>query len=270
MKLTHLLPPGVALLLVAAGMERERRGLEKLEAENVVLRNHAAAIRTERPANELFPKLDRTGTENSGIGGGELDWVAVVALDDGRMNNNLDIAAWNEFKARVAEMDEDELTAASEEILGLNLPVIPRENLLEMFLSRLARQNSEQAIRRFFGRTRSDAVFLHAWETWLKKDAGAASAWFDEQIAAGKTEGKRLDGSDASRPSFERILISELIASDPAALVRRLQSLPREMLVRISGMFDLTDFDEAAQRVLSDVYQIPDGGNESQENPESR
>jgi hypothetical protein len=42
-------------------------------------------------------------------------------------------------------------------------------------------------------------VLTDALDDWTKKDSAAATAWFDEQIKAGKFESITLDGKSSGR-----------------------------------------------------------------------
>jgi len=251
----HLLPPAMALLIVGAGMGYTRLGLDRLEAENVVLQKHAATvIRAEETPEELFPKAVHSRKVQLGISEGKWDWEAVAALVIGRRNGNGDSRALAEFQKRVAAMNEEELLAAIEEILALDLPGETRQYLLWEFMNPLEEKNPELALRRLFGRL-GDGSFSNAWTEWLQKDLGAATAWFDEQIAAGKTEGKRLDGSDASRIQFEGQLIYQLFTSDPAAAMKRLEALPADLVEIVCRRFCIGGVNVSAQKTLADFYR---------------
>jgi hypothetical protein len=152
-------------------------------------------------------------------------------------------------------MNEEELLAAIEEILALDVPAKTRQNLLNSFTGPLEKKNPELALRRLFGRLGGHQSLSAAWTNWLKEDVGAATAWFDEQIVAGKTEGKRLDGSDASRNPFEGELINMLFASDPAAAVKRLEALPAGLVEMVSRHFSIGQVDVSAQKTLADFFR---------------
>jgi hypothetical protein len=94
---------------------------------------------------------------------------------------------------------------------------------------------------------------------WAKKDVGMASAWFDQQIAAGKFDSKSLDGKSRSRMNLESILMSALLASDPAAVDRRLSALPDDQHADVVSNFNLNSDKEESQLAFAKLVrdQVP-------------
>jgi hypothetical protein len=58
-------------------------------------------------------------------------------------------------------------------------------------------------------------------------------AWFDEMIAAGKLDSKRLDGENQLLTDLSGHLIESQLASDPAAALERLKSLEEDQQMEV-------------------------------------
>ena len=83
---------------------------------------------------------------------------------------------------------------------------------------------------------------------WAGKNPVAATAWLDQQIAAGKFDSKSLNGKSPTWLTFEGSLIMALKSTDPAAALARLKSLPenqRLSSLRTAGR-DIKDEDQLA------------------------
>jgi len=101
--------------------------------------------------------------------------------------------------------------------------------LEQMIILPLVEKDPELALTRFIHRLGDSSLtwqFSLAMQKWAKKDPAAASAWFDQQIAAGKFDSKALDGYSQSRVDFEEILLDTMLSTDPEAAGRRLAAMP--------------------------------------------
>ena len=228
-KPSHLLFPVAALLLVGAWIGIQRRALATLETESRRLGPHASPAVKPSLAEELFPELQQARAKRTIKFGGLPEWQVLAELANGRWNGRPDargLAEFAEFEKLVKAMGKEELIAKIEEILALDLEEGTRWHLIDEFLRPLFDQDPELALRRLFGKLgKGDRSLSGAWMDWSKKDIGAATAWFDEQIAAGTVDPKRLDGSDGCRAAFEGQLVRRLLACDPAAATRRVENL---------------------------------------------
>jgi hypothetical protein len=137
------------------------------------------------------------------------------------------------FQRRLMKMDTQELLAAFDSIAALDLGEEERMMLEKMLIGPLVTKDPELALNRFANRLNDDKSGL-SWQLgnalgeWAKKDATAATAWFDKQIAAGSFDTKSLDGKSQIRKNFESNLIKQLLSSDPAAAGARVTSLPTD------------------------------------------
>ena len=226
MKSTHFLLPIVALGFVGSWIGIQRRTLTTLEDENMVLGRHASPAEMLDSKEELFPELEKTRAKRTIKFGGLPEWQALAELVAGRSNGRPDARSLAEFDKLVKAMGNEELVTKIEEIMALDLEEKIRWNLINEFLRPLIDQDAELALRRLFGKLgKGDRSLSGAWMAWSTKDIRAATAWFDEQIAAGKVDPKRLDGSDGCRVYFEGQLVRLLLACDPAAATRRVENL---------------------------------------------
>lgn len=137
------------------------------------------------------------------------------------------------LQAQLQDMTADELLVAMDEIAALDIPAEAKTRLEQMLMGPLLQKEPELGLSRFIDRI-SDEQNGIAWQLsnalkeWAAKEPGKASAWFDEQIAAGKFDSRALDGKSESRIQFEGAMISALLSTDPGAARRRLQGIPED------------------------------------------
>ena len=204
----------------------QRRTLTTLENANGRLVRPAFPAGKLGFTEELFPELEKTRAKRTIKFGGLPEWQVLAELVAGRSNGRPDARSLAEFDKLVKAMGNEELVTKIEEIMALDLEEKIRWNLINEFLRPLIDQDAELALRRLFGKLgKGDRSLSGAWMAWSKKDIRAATAWFDEQIAAGTVDPKRLDGSDGCRAQFEGQLVRLLLACDPAAATRRVENL---------------------------------------------
>lgn len=163
-----------------------------------------------------------------------LDWKKLgEQLEKWQYGGDGDDRFHQPFFRRLQAMTTSELLAALAEIKDLELSKNARASLENSLGFTLVTKDPELALNHFSDRLGelgygAGQSLPGAFGTWLKKQPGAATAWFDQQIAAGKFESKALDGLSTGRIMFESILISELIVSDSEAAGRRLDALPED------------------------------------------
>lgn len=144
-----------------------------------------------------------------------------------------DMRTYLRLQQKFSAMSKEELVSALDEIATLDMPDESRQMLQQLLLGPLCEKDPEYALTRYFDRV-DDQNGMMSWRLasamrdWAGKDPAAATAWFDQQIAAGKFDSKSLDGKSRARMQFEGSLIGALIATDPAAAALRLKSLPED------------------------------------------
>ena len=137
------------------------------------------------------------------------------------------------LRQKLSALSKEELISALDEIAILDLPDASRQALQRMLLGPLCEKDPECALTRYFEPINDENStlrwqFANAMTDWAGKNPAAATAWFDQQIAAGKFDGKSLDGKSQAWIQFEGSLITGLISIDPAAAALRLKSLPED------------------------------------------
>lgn len=240
MKPIHFLPPVAALVVAATWLGIQRHSMAVMKHDNLVLQQHLAAARATAAIGDLSRATaeapDQTARDKRPI-----DWRKIAGQFADMQNGGLrDLRTMMRFQTRIQAMTQQELVAALDEIATLDLPAASRAMLEQMLIGPLIQKDPEFALTRFIDRLQDDHGSVgwqlsHALQEWAKKDVTKASAWFDQQIAAGKFDSKTLDGKSQSRLRFEGNLIGVLLASDPAAAARRLGALPADQRAEALG-----------------------------------
>jgi hypothetical protein len=231
-KLKFLIPPAIALALVAIWIGRERSSISLLEQKSAVLKQHltARASGSGPDAASLKSKsADPLVKEKTPI-----DWKKVAAKRGEISTTDIgELADYLRLQRKLNKLSKAELISALDEIAVLDLPDDSRRALEQMLLGPLCKKDPECALTRYFERINEEDSLMRndlaaAMKDWAGKNPVAATAWFDQQIAAGKFDSKSLDGRSEARMQFEGELIIGLISTDPAAAALRLKSLPED------------------------------------------
>ncbi len=229
LKPLNIIPPVVALVIAGGWVGSQRRTISILEEETTVLQKRLAARLAGTDAGPAPGKPAAPGKATKGHE--PIDWKKLAAqMDEMNRGDSMgDVRAMLKLQKQLMSMSRDELAAALKEIGALDLPADARAMLEGALIGPLIQKDQEFALTTFADRLNDDRGGMNwqlssAMREWLKKDPGAASAWFDQQIAAGKFDSKSLDGKNRGRMQFEATLVSALISSDPAAAGARLAS----------------------------------------------
>ena len=233
MKATLFVPPLLALAVVATWVGSQRHSISTLEGESQTLQKHIRETR-EALAGADAAEDRSTGPAKSGNDNEPIDWKEISGKLAGMNQGGMpDMRVMMRLQKRLLSMDKEEIAAALDEIATLDLPDDARNMLENMLIGPLVQKDPEYALTRFAGRLRDDDGSLRwqlstAMSQWAKKDPVAATAWFDQQIAAGTFDSKSLDGKSQTRIQFEGSLISQLLKSDPDAASSRLGAMPED------------------------------------------
>ena len=233
MKGKFFILPTFALILVAIWIGSERRSTTLLEKRSSLLKEALAARASGSGTDTAASKPkspDQLAKEK-----GPVDWKKVAAqLAEMREAGGMgDMRTYLRLQQKFSAMSKEELVSALDEIATLDMPDESRQMLQQLLLGPLCEKDPEYALTRYFDRV-DDQNGMMSWRLasamrdWAGKDPAAATAWFDQQIAAGKFDSKSLDGKSRARMQFEGSLIGALIATDPAAAALRLKSLPED------------------------------------------
>lgn len=236
MKSTHLLAPILALVVAGGWIGSQRRSISTLELESEALRGRLEVAR-QGPASAMEdPSFasQRNAKSNSPRTGSKLDWKKIATTQAAmKSGGGDDMRAMISLQKTLLALSAGELLAGLDEIAALDLSDDARRQLEGIMIGVLANKDPQAALERFADHIGGSDGGLtwqlsNAFQSWSAKDATAAAAWMDAQVAAGTFENKRLDGQNDPRIRFEAGLIQHLAASDPAEAARRLASLPED------------------------------------------
>jgi hypothetical protein len=263
MKPASVIPPVVALILVAGWIVPQRVSMGVVEKEIVRLRRNIAAARPPSSATSHDPlekrrkiiewtKLGTQFQSNPMMSG-----IAIIgAMPDPREAMR--------FRQRMNAMSTAEIIAALDEIAALDLPHKVRENLEWTLLDCMARKEPAAALgllesRGLMKSSLYQYLISGTLKAWAHKDPAAAGAWFDRQIAAGTFDSKALDGVSSSRRSLESTFILILLGSSPEAAARRLAALPEDQRSDVLSMYDFSSVPEDSQAAYAALIraQVP-------------
>lgn len=230
MKPTLLVLPVASLVLVASWIGSERNSISALENESTVLKSALAARASGLEVDTAAPKVksaDQLAKEKAPI-----DWKKIAA-QMAEMRSGGDMRAYFQLQKKLRALSKEELISALDEIVTLDLPSESVQMLQQMLLAPLCEDYPEYALIHYYDQISDvggmmNSQLARAMKNWAGKDPAAATAWFDQQIAAGKFDSKSLDGKSQARMQLEGSLIRALIATAPAAAALRLKSLPED------------------------------------------
>ncbi|MEO0017403.1 MAG: hypothetical protein RLZZ522_686 [Verrucomicrobiota bacterium] len=265
MNIRSVILPFIALALVSALLGTQRRAMATLETECARLRTHIAAAKSPSTATALpHEPLEKRRKV--------LEWRNIAAQfpSNPRMVSHIQVGAAPDqrvrirFRQRMDAMSISEIIAALDEVAALRLPAESREGLEWTLLESVVLKDPGLGLELIkdrgvmnsfhFNQLISDALLL-----WAKKDAVAAGAWFDQQIAAGEFKARTLDGVSHPRQMFESSLVSMLLTKSPEAAARRLAALPEDQRGDVLHMYSLTTVPEECQLAHAQLVrtQVP-------------
>ena len=233
MKPRFFIPPVIALVIVASWIGRERSSICLLEKESIVLKAAHVSRSSGSEPDVVVSKsksADRLTKENAPI---NLKKMAAQLAEMGDSFSGGEMQSYDRLVEKLTALSREELTAALDEIATLDVPDKSRQRLQSLVLWPLCEKDPEYALTHYFSlmedqNVRMSSQLASAMAGWAGKNPAAATAWFDQQIAAGKFESKSLDGKSEARMRFEGSLIVALNSTDPAAALARLKSLPED------------------------------------------
>ena len=250
MKTTSFVPPLVALLAAVAWIGSQRHSLASVETESVRLRQQLADNATasvNRGAGTRPPSPERILPT---------DWKELAALLDNPFINR-------QFRQRVEKMTSEELVRSLREISALDLLQSERTALECGMADRLVKIDPKAALVNFPGKIGDTGQFgsqlSMALLKWMEKEPPEAIAWLDSQIAAGRLDSRRLDGSGNTRSAFEASALLGLLSSDTSAAAARLRNLTeadRAETMRYAGSLGVLGSPEAFVTLARE--QLPD------------
>lgn len=248
MKVFHVIPPALSLVLVIAWNLRSQGSIREMEARNRELRSgiKAAGLGPQGEARgdgmRRRPVKSRAAT---------LDWKA-IAVKAGKGAESVDLKSMLEWSRQIEGMSDLEILEALDGMDAMALDDRQREALEDLLIDPLIEKNPQLALERFADRIGKDDDNIGwrlstAMAGWVKADSTAAMAWFDRQIAAGTFDSRTLDGRSEARIEFEGALAGELLGSSDALVARRISALPEEQRREALEQISFSELSPAAR-----------------------
>jgi hypothetical protein len=242
MKLTHVVPPVLALIIAIVWLANLRGSTSNVKQDNALLRERIAysrnssVSRNERArAREKREKSEKKPSENQINPSAEWvstsrDWNKLVLFNNNEARHRY-TAAWARLEKLASEMSGDELVRAYTEMAALPVHAPFRHDLEWVMLKELERKNPEFAFSQYIAKYQSEdsvPARIGAFDEWLARDPTAATTWYESQLSAGAFD-KSLDGKSPAMVPFESAFIMSLLASDPTAAEQRMNDIPPDL-----------------------------------------
>jgi RNA polymerase sigma factor (sigma-70 family) len=247
-KTSTYIPAAAVLLLSAAWLAMQHQSTAAIEKRNGQLAAQLDRQTTRMTVSASTPpssqaELMRTSSrptppaETGRTAAGGIDWnhlaeqITAVRVSSTPGNANLQ-AIRDSIRSDLQKMTKEELLAALREVSSVKAPARTIDDMENFIATILCRKDPVYSLEQLTdrlgaGRPDSVAVYLEdAFNRWIKTNPAAATAWLDKQIEAGSFENRTLSGTSYLQSKFEGNLMSSLLATDPAAAARRLESIP--------------------------------------------
>ena len=261
-----MIPPLVALVLVVLWNAARWKVVSAEVEEAEALRRKIAVERGSQGkgvnAGAGSPIMQQRSGSAPSAGHSMDDWKRIserlLAMQNSEGISDLREAL--EIQQRISNMSRDEIVAALDGISGLDLKPEARAILEETLVGPLVEVDPEYALRTFANRIQEqdDGIgwqLSTALERWAQRDSHSASAWFDQQIAAGLFESKTLDGRSQTRIEFEAAMAGVLLSKDPVQAGRRIAELPEDQRREALEQIDFTGLPSSAQAAYASMVR---------------
>ncbi len=141
-----------------------------------------------------------------------------------------DMRAMLKFQAAMESMTAQEIQSLLTEAATAKLTGNQQNGVFNQLLSALGKKDPQLALEEGMklsesGSERNLYSLRGSFESWMGKDPVAATAWLDQQIAAGKMENTALSGANQKRIGFEVGIIATQLTKNPALAEARFQQL---------------------------------------------
>jgi RNA polymerase sigma factor (sigma-70 family) len=216
----------VPLTLLVAGLigwvGTQRKSIASVEKEIAALRDHIAEVESETSSAVSAQKNSRTVKVFHADQ--PIDWKEVADHLNDPKGDRLWFA---QLQEKLRSMPPEELIVEMDRIAAL---FSYHPALEQMVLRPLIEKDPALPLKHLIGRVDSPyhsliLPLIDAMGAWAKRDAAAATAWFDEQLAAGSFEEKQL-GSRMLQDRFHGPIIGVLISRDLDAAMLRFGMIP--------------------------------------------
>ncbi|GAA5128285.1 sigma-70 family RNA polymerase sigma factor [Luteolibacter yonseiensis] len=232
MKATTFAPPVIALILGGAWIVTQRQTIQALDRHSDLLETTVSTRTSALIADASPAKLQRSNTyKNSRL---SIDW-SVVAEQFAKANPPGQLNKVDQFmlEKRLGEMTQEDLLAGIDDISSLDTTREMKESMEEALLRVLGGKFPEFAvvslIRRYQDATGPVPLCLaEAFGKWAHYDFAKASAWMDEQIAAGTFDYKSLSGENWLQNKLQQVVVKSLLSQPGDAATLRVMQVPEE------------------------------------------
>lgn len=235
MKLTHIAPPILALIVAAAWLTYLRGSISTVQQENALLREKITNSRnaSRSPSERTMQKRESRSSDNEGKPSTEWvstsrDWKKILLF----LNDDLEGSYYYEVESRLEkltlEMSAEELTAIFTDMTEMSISTRVRNRVEWFMLRELEKKNPAFAFGQYIAKYQAEGELpqgIGRFSEWIARDPAAATAWYDSQLNTG-TFDKSLDGKSPALLPFEGALISSLLETDPASAEQRLNAVP--------------------------------------------
>jgi hypothetical protein len=258
MRPLHFIPLGLALGGLAYWNFSQRRSESELAVQSQELQQR---IKTTQKTYTATATTDQFKTRLKSTEQ-PLDWKNLAKRMVAAQQKDTTTAdvEMESFKQRLAQMTTPELLVALDGVSALSLDADAKALLEETLVEVLIQQDPAQAVVKFADRIQdvSDGVGFQlsgALGEWAKRDLAAATAWFDQEITAGRFESKSLDGQSEARLEFEAALMNRLLAAAPKAAATRLAALPEGQRRTALEQIDTTEMSLSGQQAYMELLR---------------
>jgi hypothetical protein len=256
MKPLHFLPPAIALVIAGLWVGSQRRSIATLDEQSDLLEKHIAAARATGGTEDS--SHGESGAAGSTAGDKKpINWKQAVLLMAETWEGVSDNRATMRFHEQLRTLTPDELCSLLKELPALDLQD-DFGRLESAILLHLVEKAPEMALKNFFDlRDHPNSMvrwrLSHALAAWAKKDTAGATAWLDQQIAAGALDSKSLDGKSPARVQFERALLEVLLSADSRTAAHRLANLSQNQCKEVLSAIRYYDLGEKDQMALANL-----------------
>ena len=266
MKAKFYLLPVITLALASVSLIKQRQTISSVEETSTQFERQIAAVRSPSPGADLtrmapasLAVKEGTAEATAQTDKQPLDWKSIAAQFE-KFQQNYDGREMIRLEQRFDLMSPAELIAALEEVATLSLSTGANRRLMDCLVTPLAVKNPELALTHHmdflgdqtFG-TSSDLATVT--QSWAEKDPTRAAAWFAEQLAAGKLDGKALSGKSEIRSKITQALMSGLLVTNPEATSRFLAAMDEGERVETLGNYSSNGLKEANQLAFATLVR---------------
>jgi hypothetical protein len=251
MKFNPWIIPGLAILGLGGWIGTQKQSSATLEKEITVITERIRQVRSGDGADMQAYQKEQLALKAKEKA---IDWKD-IAGKMGEMSTGAmpDMRAMMRMQRLMLDLSAEELCAHLDEIATLDIESSARHQLEGMILGSLVEKDPKLALDRAAASMGDEDSGMHwqlghALRSWADKNPAAATAWLDQQIAAGKFEAKSLDGKNQTLIQLESSLMGALLKTDPTAATARVKAVPesqREEIFNHGFSFQLSKDSES-------------------------